>query len=286
MGPLCGVFDQRAAELLTHHADRLGFDAISVGGVLAWLMECLAEGHLGADDLGVTERPVFSHDGFSIEPDSMHNARLGVRLLDAIIERRGVLDLDEGARKLARQLARRHGKAVMDSFVFSAFARKGWMVPNQYWTPGVLSPMAIMGKYYMHYGAEFLPPRELGRRNAERMHAELMLDNLGMCRFHRQWAEEMLPEIIESLWSLKDRLVQNIRITSSRINSRNASVYWESQRNIDLVHTFLRRRHDIEGDRAPELLHWLDRFERGTEEAALDFWFEILKGIHESLREF
>ncbi|MHC4582100.1 MAG: aldehyde ferredoxin oxidoreductase C-terminal domain-containing protein, partial [Planctomycetota bacterium] len=32
MGPLCGVFDQRAAEKLTHHADMYGFDAISVGG--------------------------------------------------------------------------------------------------------------------------------------------------------------------------------------------------------------------------------------------------------------
>jgi glyceraldehyde-3-phosphate dehydrogenase (ferredoxin) len=96
----------------------------------------------------------------------------------------------------------------------------------------------------------------------------------------------MLPEIVQSLWSLGDRFVQNIRITASRINSRNASVYWESQRNIDLVHTFLKRRHDVEGDNEAELVHWLDRFERSREEAALDFWFEILKGVHESLREF
>jgi glyceraldehyde-3-phosphate dehydrogenase (ferredoxin) len=280
------VFDQRAAELLTHHADRLGFDAISVGGVLSWLMECLAEDHLKPEDLGVADRPVFSAEGFGIEADSMHNARLGVSLLDAIIERRGILDLDQGARKLARQLARKHGKAVLDAFVYTAFARKGWMVPNQYWTPGVLSPMAIMGKYYMHYGAEFLPPRELGRRNAERMCAELALDSLGMCRFHRSWAEEMLPEIVESLWSFKQRFVQSVRITASRINSRNASVYWEPRRNLDLVHTFLRRRRDVEGDSDPELLSWLDRFEQDPEEAALGYWFEILKGIHESLREF
>ena len=215
----------------------------------------------------------------------MHNARLGVRLLDAIIEREGILDLEQGARKLARQIARRRGKDILDAFVYTAFARKGWMVPNQYWTPGVLSPMAIMGKYYMHYGADFLPPRELGRRNAERMRAELALDSLGMCRFHRQWAEEMLPEIVESLWSMRDRFLENVRVTASRINSRNASVYWESGRNIDLIHTFLKRRREIEGDKASELTQWLDRFERSRDEAALDFWFEILKGIHESLRE-
>ena len=62
-------------------------------------------------------------------------------------------------RKLARHLARERGKQVLDPFLYAAFARKGWMVPNQYWTPGVLSPMAIMGKYYMHYDADFLPPR-------------------------------------------------------------------------------------------------------------------------------
>ena len=45
----------------------------------------------------------------------------------------------------------------------------------------------------------------------------------------------------------------------SRINSRNASVYWESGRNVDLIHTFLKRRHDVEGDRDPELMRWLDR---------------------------
>ena len=37
MGPLCGTFDQRAAERLIHHCDAMGFDAISGGGTLAWL---------------------------------------------------------------------------------------------------------------------------------------------------------------------------------------------------------------------------------------------------------
>ena len=60
----------------------------------------------------------------------------------------------------------RRARQVLDPFVYMAYARKGWMVPNQYWTPGALSPMAIMGKYYMYYGAEFMPPRKLGRINA------------------------------------------------------------------------------------------------------------------------
>ena len=35
-----------------------------------------------------------------------------------------------------------------------------------------------------------------------------------------------------------------------------------------------------------ELLDWIDRFDKDKQGAALDFWYEIHKGISESLREF
>jgi glyceraldehyde-3-phosphate dehydrogenase (ferredoxin) len=286
MGPLTGIFDQRAAELLNHRADMYGFDAISVGGVLAWLMECLAEGQLSPEELGVKHRPVFTPKGFDVEADSMHNAELGAALLDGIIEQRGVLNFEQGARKAARQLSREKGKAVLDRLVYTAFGRRGWMVPNQYWTPGVLSPMAIMGKYYMYYGKDFLPPRALGRKDAERFRQELILDNLGVCRFHRGWAEEMLPEIIESLFGAKETFLHKTAMTASRINSRNASVFWESERNIDLIVSFLQRQQTVEENEDPELRRWLDYFANDRREAALSFWYEMHKGILESLREF
>ena len=216
----------------------------------------------------------------------MENAELGVELLDGIVGKRGILKLEEGPRKLARRLAREKGKALLDPFVYTAFARKGWMVPNQYWTPGALSPMAIMGKYYMYYGNEFMSPRKLGRINAQHFRTELIVDNLGTCRFHRAWAEEMLPEIVESLYGMKEAFLKGLAKTASRINSRNSSVFWESERSADYVHTFLKRHHEVEGNNDAELLEWIDRFEKDKQEAALSFWYEIHKGIHESLREF
>lgn len=285
MGPLSGVFDQRAAEKLNHHADMYGFDAISAGGVVAWLMECLSEGTLTEKELGVRGIPVFKVKDFDVVGTSQHNADIGVQLLDAIIEKRGILDLSQGARKFARQLARRKGDKVRDSFVYTAYARRGWMVPNQYWTPGVLSPMPIMGKYYMHYGNDFLAPRELGRFGAKRLQGELIMDNLGFCRFHRSWAEEMLPDIMGSLFDVKKEYLENTHITASRINSRNSSLYWESQRNIDYIHLFLKRQHTVEGNNDPELMKLLDGFSNNREEAALSYWYEIHKGIQESLRE-
>ena len=175
---------------------------------------------------------------------------------------------------------------MLDAFVFTAFARKGWMVPNQYWTPGVLAPMPIMGKYFNYYGFEFIPPRQLGRISVRLMKSELMIDNTGFCRFHRAWAEEMIPTIIDSLYGLKDQLLQELAVTASRINSRNSSQFWESERNCDYVYTFLKRKRDVEGEKKPELDEWIRQFEADKQEAALGFWYEMHKGVMESLREF
>lgn len=286
MGPLCGVFDQRAAERLVRHADMLGFDSISIGGTLAWLMECLDAGHIAPAEIGVSGTPRFSPTGFSVVVDSAHNAELGIAILDSIVGHRGLLERTEGMRKLARGLARDRGRALLDPFIYTANARTGWMVPNQYWTPGVLAPMPIMGKYYMHYGAEFHPPRELGRQCAKRLIGELVMDNAGFCRFHRTWAEEMIPELVGTLYGLKDEFVHNVTLTAGRINSRNTAQFWEAGRCIDLVESFMIRRRDVENDTSPELVRWIDKFKADRAEAALEYWFDMLKGIHESLKEF
>lgn len=285
MGPLCGIFDQRAAEKLNHHADTLGFDAISVGGVLSGLLEAVTKDLIKPSEICVPGKPAWEIENFRVEGDSMHNAECGTAVLDAIIKGKGIVNLQQGLRKFARYEARQRGKDFIDCFLYNAFARRGWSIPNQYWTPGAVSPMAIMGKYYMYYGQEFYPPRELGRKNAEHMISELLLDNSGFCRFHRKWAGEMLPDILEKLFSVKEEFIKKNFVTAVRINSRNASVFWESEKNIDFVMAFLERKHDVEQDNSPGLLEWVDRFHKDKQEAALDFWFEIQKGIHESLRE-
>jgi glyceraldehyde-3-phosphate dehydrogenase (ferredoxin) len=286
MGPLCGIFDQRAAELLNRTSDAAGFDAISGGGVLAWLMDCLDSGELSPEDLGVSSKPRWEPEGFDPVADSMHNAKLGVELIDAIINKRGLIDFSEGVRKWARRVRRERGVRILDRFVYTANGRKGWMVPNQYWTPGALAPMAIMGKYYMHYGSEFLPPRELGRTCAERLKKELIMDNAGICRFHRGWAEDYVPQAMETLYGKRDAYLRSVSSAASRLNSRNAGVYWESESNVRFVKSFLRRARDVEKQSSRELDRWISFFDEDPGEAALEFWFETRKGIDESLRDF
>ena len=112
------------------------------------------------------------------------------------------------------------------------------------------------------------------------------MDNLGICRFHRAWAEEMLPEIVGTVFGLREPFLQAIEATAGRLNSRNVSTYWEPERAGDYVQCFLRRKRDVDGDASPELSGWIDRFTRDKREAALEFWYEMHKGTHESLREF
>jgi len=160
------------------------------------------------------------------------------------------------------------------------------MVPNQYWVSGALAPMAIMGKYYMIYSYDFMPPRVLGRMCAERMKKELILDNLGICRFHRGWAEEMLPEAVGSLYGCKEEFLRAIDVLASRLHSCNSPIFWESKSNIDYLHTFLQRKKEVDHEKDPRLGEWLEKFDRDRVEAARDFWYEILKGIDETLQEF
>ena len=280
MGPLSGIFDQRAAEKINKYSDAYGFDAISIGGVISWLMECLSKGHLTPEEIGVKNIPNFKEENFDIVKTSMNNANIGIDILDAIIEKKGLLDFSNGARELAKKLSKSKGKEILDAFSYNANGKKGWMVPNQYWTPGVLSPMALMGKYYMYYGNDFVPPRELGHKNTKRFIAELMIDNIGVCRFHRGWAEEMTPEIIEHLYGLQKTFSASINSCALDINNQGNPIFWESQKNIDMIHTFLKNKKSIKYSK--ELKYWTNLFNDNSKKAAKKFWEEIYKGVQES----
>jgi glyceraldehyde-3-phosphate dehydrogenase (ferredoxin) len=286
MGPNLGVFDQRAAEKVVGLADAMGFDTIQIGGVLSWLFELCADGIVGAAELGLAEPPAFGADGFRVEEDSLRNAEAACTLLRRIVERQGDLDLSDGARAAARRIGARTSRAreVADRLVVNCASERGWMVPNQYWVPGMFSPMPIMGKYFEYYGDDFVPPRSLGRFNAERMCQELLLDNLGFCRFHREWAEELLPEIFRDFWGAGVDLRAHHGALARRINARNASSFWESERVVRLVQRYLEKKAE-DGVKRPELDEWLARFARDPWAAGRDYWYEIRKGVDEALEE-
>jgi len=265
MASLCGVFDQQAAELLNHHAD----DAISVVGVVSWLMELLYKSLATNEKLGAIQFPVWRKEGLDIAVDSLHNARLRVELPNSFLYNHGIIDFNLGARQRASKLARQRGRGVIDSFLYVTFRRRRGMIPNQNWTPSVL------GKYYMYNGNDFMYPRILGRTNPKRF----KIDNLSLDRFHYTWTENIMPNVIEQLYGkdIAEKFQQSINTLAYKRNICNNSSFWKSNKNIDLVESFFIRKYKIKCDNNPDLLGWVDYLRRDRRPQLLNFGMKFTK---------
>ena len=144
--------------------------------------------------------------------------------------------------------------------VYIAHGDRGCMVPNQYWVPGMLAPMPMMGKYFVYYGLDFLPPRALGKKCVERMVYELFNENSGICRFHRKWAEVIVDEIISSHYHFPvDYKAHQFELAQQIYElDGGAVVPWEGERTVDAVWKYL---EEIGGDKPDaELAAWIERF--------------------------
>jgi glyceraldehyde-3-phosphate dehydrogenase (ferredoxin) len=294
LGPLCGIFDQRAAEELNHFVDAMAIDAIQIGGTISWLMECFSEGILHPDDFDLP--PVsefrFSREinpgDFDIVNDSLRNASYAQQILSMILFEPAGEPFRQGIRVAAKYLddfygLSEPGRRTIDRAVYTAHGRQGCMTPNQYWVPGMLSPMPMMGKYFVYYGVEFVPPRELGRRCVHRMIYEFFSENCGVCRFHRKWVEAIVDEIIAAHYDLKiDFVAHQFQLAKDIFDHDGPTVvYWESDRVIDMIEEFLGDWQE-RGIRDPDLLTWLDRFKTDKHAAGWEFWNEIRAGIAEA----
>lgn len=160
------------------------------------------------------------------------------------------------------------------------------MVPNQYWVPGMFSPMPLMGKYFSFYGIEFYPPYELGKKNVERFVYELYSENSGSCRFHRKWVEDIIDDIILShfelafdYWQTNFQLAKEIHLAQSA-----ASIPWESERVVDIIQQYLEKWGRI-GLNHPALAEWIARFRADKWQAAREYWQEMYRGMDEAFQQ-
>ena len=265
LGPQMGVFDQRAAELLNDHADAMGMDAIQVGGMLAWIMECVADGLFPPEEFGFPPASEMAFKGFMADAsefdlveDSMKNARYGIALIDAILFDERAALFRKGIRLAAYELNERYPDTLpMERAVFLSNGEAGHMVPNQYWVPGMGSPMPIMGKYYVYYGGGYITPEELGRKNVERMVYELINDNTGVCRFHRKWSEPLMPVIINGRYDVNVNFRDHHFRLAAEIHARerHKAVPWETERMGELFFNYLEACEE-DGTEEPSLFRW------------------------------
>jgi len=292
LGPQVGVFDQRAAETLNDHVDAMGFDSIQCGGTVAWIMELIAEGLIPPEDFNLPPAAEmnfkFTADSaaFDVVAASARNADYAQKIVDAILFEPACEPFRQGIRCAAHELDKRYGIRSIDRAVFLSHGEQGCMTPNQYWVPGMLSPMAMMGKYYVYYGNDFLPPRELGKKDVERMVYELFNDNTGICRFHRKWAETISDEILQAHYGLDVDYKAHQFNLAKAIYEREfpKALPWESERRADLVHTYLLQ-WQANGLDNPGLTAWLKRFAEDKPAAARAYWQEIYAGIEEGFND-
>ncbi len=290
LGPQCGVFDQRAAEKLNYHADAMGFDAIQIGGMLAWLMECVSTDLIDPAEFGLPpkERMNFPRfltepgEEFDIERDSMRNAEWCIAAMDAILNDERAELFRKGYRVAAVALAER---GCLDVAVYLANGEEGCMVPNQYWVPGMGAPMPIMGKYYVYYGSDFLPPEDLGRRCVERMVHEMINDNCGECRFHRGWAEALLPIIVNERFGLHvDFRAHHFRLAKEIFDHQgHLARPWPTMRMAEMLKGYLENfaPESVSTEGEVQLLEFR---EEEPIEALHHFWAVIRAGVERAFR--
>jgi glyceraldehyde-3-phosphate dehydrogenase (ferredoxin) len=293
LGPQVGVFDQRAAELLNDFVDAMGFDSIQSGGTVAWIMELVRDGLIDPVAFGLppAEEMRFGWadetSQFDIVADSMKNAQYAMQVVHAILFEPKAEWFRRSIRVAAKEIDRAYGVRSIDRAVFIGHGDEGCMVPNQYWVPGMLSPMPMMGKYFVHYGVEFMTPEVLGRKNVERITYELFSENSGICRFHRKWSETITDEILRAHYEGMDVNYKDHQFQLAReIYEREAPKieYWESERVIDMIMGYLVQ-WESDGLRTPELVEWLKQFREDKQAAAKAYWKGVRNGIRSAFQD-
>jgi len=81
---------------------------------------------------------------------------------------------------------------------------------------------------------------------------------------------------------MQKEYLEAIDVTAEKIVSRNKSFFWVGRRSTDFIYTFLKRKKDTDKCDHPELTKWIEAFEKDKNEAALNFWYEMHKGMLES----
>jgi len=223
---------------------------------------------------------------FDLVNDSLKNANYANAIIDAILFDERCDVFRQGIRSATRFLDKKYKVDTTDRAVFIRHGERGYMVPNQYWTPGMLSPMPVMGKYFVFYNNEFLPPYELGKKNVERMVYEFFNENSGICRFHRKWAELITDEILSAHYDLEvDYKAHQFQLAKEIFDREEMkSLPWNSDRVIDIVVSFLEFWQSQELNH-PELKEWIEKFKEDKQKTALAFWQEIKRGQEDAFKD-
>jgi len=208
LGPMIGVMKIEVAAKLVDLADQLGFDAITIGHVVAWLLEAVYKGLLMPQEIGLDSKPVFDPMLLNVD-EWIKNGELAKKILWGLVNRstdvlkivatKGVRAASKYLDELYSDRVKKIGIKFEDLVVYLPYGDDGYMTPNYYWAPGLLLPIPITGKYWTNYTSIFTEPEEFAKTVVVRIMKEYSIENAGLCRFHRGWAEKIMNKLYEML---------------------------------------------------------------------------------------
>lgn len=287
-GPFIGVFEIHEAQKAVEKVDALGFDAIETGQVIGFLYDAMEKGLLKPEELGLPRKPFFNPEKYNIEY-SKTNAELAVSILEKLAwGENPVLKLvgERGLRSAAKILdilfedrVKQAGWRFSDLIVYASFGEEGHITPNYYWTPGMVAPLAVLGRYWTLYKSIFTEPEEYAEKAFTRAIKEMWSDNGGFCRFHRGWLEKTLDKILEQLFGLKDldgrykELYKKILEYQDKAGA--APSFWDSRKVIDYL-AFGAKEFGNE--------KWTTLFQLNKEKAAREWWRRFNEKISDLLQ--
>ena len=299
LGPICGIFDHRAAEKTVHAVDSMGFDAIEFGTLAGWVLECLKRGLLKPEEVGVSELPKLDPETFKLE-DSNVNAEIVAALARKVAFGEGKVPqvLGKGMRRAAKELnemfkdrVKKVGLGFNDLAVYVPLGEEGSIAPCQYWDPAFLMPLPLQGTFFTRYHAPFMEPEDFAKVCYERfIHEFSMGENLGMCRFHRGWAEKIGNALLNAAYGINVDLLEHgkealKRLVEYDVKAEAFPKFWESERVLDIFWTFM----NVEAKAGNEVAQkWLKEH-ADKRECAEEYWrrflnkFEELVGLKWSL---
>ncbi|AFK51382.1 glyceraldehyde-3-phosphate:ferredoxin oxidoreductase [Thermogladius calderae 1633] len=284
LGPMIGVFDLHEAERLVELADAYGFDAIELGNLIAFVFEALENGLLRPEEVSLSRKPSFNPLNYTVE-HSKTNADLAEDVIESMAwGTNPILRLiaDRGLRSAAKVLdllyeerTKERKTRFVDLAVYASFGEEGHITPNFYWTPGMVAPLPVLGRYWTLYTGVFLDPEEFAAKSYERAVMELMIDDSGVCRFHRGWAEKLLPSLYADYYGLKDTLQFYKRLYKrlAEYQSHTAEpTLWESRKVFDYM-----------TKAAAEYANktWTEKFSVEGEKSVVEWWARFKKKLAE-----
>ncbi|UXD21601.1 aldehyde:ferredoxin oxidoreductase [Ignicoccus pacificus DSM 13166] len=282
LGTLLGIFDLEFARELIEVVDRAGMDAIEVGHEISWVFELLRRGLLKPEEINVNDIPNLDPTKFNPLEDSEKNYEIAKSILEQLIKGGSeIIDAiaNKGIRLAAKEFDKRYEKRVKsaglkfeDLAIYVAFGEKGYITPNLYWAPGMVAPLYVLGRYWTNYTPTFADPKSFAESSFRRAIKELLIDNSGICRFHRRWAEKLLPKMYEEVYEspVDEEYARSIYKEIAIYNKKAGAepVPWETKKTYDLVATMAENMGS----------EWAEKFRRGE---GIAWWKEFKQRVDE-----